>query len=270
MQESPVGPCTGAECAARFPSIFRTPVQGGAEPRPPRYGAFRMNARFLKVFGLLLVVAAIGYVAFKPGKIRLIQLPDAPRDAPEPVPTEPAFAFTTMHVVPSFETEADLRRARNGTVEAWAEALEAYRTGKGSLRQAERLEMKVWLIRHEVGEIDKQALHAALAGLLERELVRMEALSKLEKPVVSEAALREARAYLARERLLGGFPNADYETHRTAHQRALEARIKLLRDFEKGAVPAAIDDLDDFNGLCPPIGELDVPKAVGAVADQGS
>lgn len=194
--------------------------------------------------------------ASRPGKLRLVKLPTPPRDAPVATNGEQGIVFIALLEAHPTAEERALRKARNRTVDAWAAALARSGNGRDTLRAAERLEMKVWVIRHQVGEIDAQALHAGLSELVSRELVRLEAHARSEPPQASPANLREARAFLAREQLLAGQADSNYERYRRAHRDALAARIPLLLKLHPQEAPSAREDLAEFDVACPPEAEL--------------
>lgn len=211
--------------------------------------------RFLQVFLLLLAVAAIVWFAFRPGEIRLIELPTPPRDAPVATSGERELALMSLDDRRLLEG-AELRKARNALVEAWRAALEDYRAGQGTLRTAEMIELKVLIVRRQIGELDARAFHAARATLLAREIERLQALTAFDPPQASPAAIREARVYLARERLLAGEPDHKYAAHRQVQLTALKDRVQVLQKQRPRDVQAALDDLADFETHCPPEAEL--------------
>ncbi|MDJ0976101.1 MAG: hypothetical protein QNJ98_16700 [Planctomycetota bacterium] len=211
--------------------------------------------RFLQVFLLLLVVAGIAYVAFRPGEIRLIALPTPPRDAPIATSGEKKLAMTSLSDRLLLEGP-ELRKARNSLVEAWARALDGYGQGQDTLRTAERIELKVWIVRHQLQEIDDRAFHAAVAELLAREITRMKELATFDPPQASKAAIREAKAYLARERLLAGEKDHKYAAHRQAQLTALKDRVQVLQKQRPQELQSALDELADFEVQCPPEDDL--------------
>lgn len=214
-----------------------------------------MRSRYLKLLAILLVVAGIVLFAFKPGAISLIDLPTPPRDAPVPDPSGRGLAFSALADELS-ESGPELRKTRNRIVEAWVEALDAYRVGRAPLRRAELIELKVLTARHQVGEIGRQELHAGRVLLIEREIERIRQLMALTPPQASGLILREAEVYLARERLLAGVAEHGYGALREAQLQALADRVRIIAKQDPRSLPAARDDLDDFKDQCPPEAEL--------------
>lgn len=214
-----------------------------------------MRSRYLKLLAILLAVAGIVLVAFKPGAISLVDLPTPPRHAPEPDPSGRGLPFAALADELS-ESGSELRKTRNRIVQAWVEALDAYKLGKASLRRAELIELRVLTVRHQVGEIGARELHAGRVLLIEREIDRIRQLMALTPPQASQLTLREAEVYLARERLLAGLPDHGYGTKRDAQLAALADRVRIIAKQDPRSLPAARDDLDDFKEQCPPEAEL--------------
>lgn len=212
-----------------------------------------MRARYLKLFGILLVAAAIIVIAFKPGQIKLVELPEPPRDAPVALSGAKEIAFADIDDELPYEG-AELRKMRNRIVEAWTEALDGYAADPQAnpLRDAERIELKLLVARKQVGELAGAKFHAARVLLLEREVARIALRMQLDPPEASAATLREAEVYLARERLLAGVDGHAYGAKRTGHHTALMDRIKILTRQDPRSLPAARDDLEDFEEACPP------------------
>lgn len=214
-----------------------------------------LKSRFVQVLALLLVVAGIVYVAFRPGEIRLVDLPTAPRDDPIASSGERELALTSLKDRMLGEG-AELRKARNAVVDAWRTALDEYHAGRSSLRQAELIELKVWIARCQIGEVSQREAHAAFAELLEREIERLRQLLEFKPPQASKAAIRAAAVFLARERLLAGLAEHQYGAHRQAQLTALKDRVQYLQRQRPAELQTALDELADFESQCPPEAEL--------------
>jgi len=201
--------------------------------------------RAILIVILALACAVAGYFLLQPTDVDLIAFETPPRDD---VIADPEAGQIGLSVVddPFNDFGNPLRRARNQLAKDLALAIKAHQDGKGSLRDAERIEMRLWVARRQLDEIDDAAYHAHVAILFDRERQRLEILSKREPPLASSAAVERARLYTLREQHLAGATDAGYGEAREAFLASALERIEHLRSKGSGEYESLRDDYNDW------------------------
>jgi len=182
-------------------------------------------------FRMLVTIAASGAVIWFASRQKprsLLQPVDVPRPVVAPELGTSALPFASAND-PFPQTGDALRKIHNAIVQDLEVAVHDYEQGQGSIRLAEQIEMRLIVVRHQLGVMDTQAFHTHMALLFEREKQRIEALLKMKKPQASEPEFAQAALYVERERFLAGDADNDYAAQRDALVVYFQNRVEYLQ-----------------------------------------
>ena len=199
-------------------------------------------------FLILVTVAASGAVIWFASREKprsLLRPVEVPRPRVEPDLDTSAFPFASAND-PFPQSGDDLRRIHNEIVHDMEAAVADYERGGRSIRLAEQIEMRLVVLRHQLGVMDAEALHTRLALLFGRETERLEALAALDKPQASASAVTQAKLYVERERFLAGNADTDYAAQRTALVAYYQDRVEHLQRLRSRELVGLQDELEEL------------------------